>query len=295
MKHNISDLITQLTDQLKAEYQDPVLIQQTAWWLIEATTKQRKSFLMAQQELELSDTQAQQLEEWVHQLVEKHKPLQYVLGTVPFADLELIAEQPVLIPRPETEEWVINLIEQLAPVKNAPLKILDIGTGTGCIAIALASALPSATVMGIDTDPKAIDLARRNAQHNLITNVTFVPSDVYKNLAGDATVDLIVSNPPYIAPEEWKKLALSVTKWENRQALVAEHEGLAIIERIIAGAIPHLTVDSVLQEHKLPRLIIEIGYQQGPTVKQLMEQAGMHHVTVKKDLEGKDRIVMGRL
>ena len=295
MKQSITTLIADISKRLHTEYRDPVLMRQTAWWLIEALTNLTQTQLIAQQELELSIVQQKQLDVWITELTSLHKPLQYILGTVPFADLEIVVKPPILIPRPETEEWVLNLIKQLQPYKNQKFSILDIGTGSGCVALALAKALPNASVTAVDIDPHALDLACTNAHHNKIHNIAFLESDVYSGLKPHDTYDLIVSNPPYITQEEWKELDPSVTQWENPDALLALDNGLAVIERIINGAQKHLNPDSELHINHMPRLIIEIGYAQGPKVQTLMKQIGFHHVDILKDLEGKDRVVAGRL
>lgn len=295
MKQPVSTLIAEISKKLHTEYRDPVLMQQTAWWLIETLTNLSQTQLIAQQELELSAVQQKQLDVWIKELTTLHKPLQYILGTVPFADLEIIVKPPILIPRPETEEWVAQLTDTLQPYKNKQLSILDIGTGSGCVALALAKALPHATVTAIDIDPQALDLACTNAHHNKIHNIEFLESDVYASLKPHDTFDLIVSNPPYITQEEWKELDPSVTQWENPHALLALDNGLAVIERIINGAQKHLNPDSELHINHMPRLMIEIGYAQGPKVQALMKQIGFHHVDILKDLEGKDRVVAGRL
>ncbi len=295
MKHHITTLIAAIRKKLHTEYHDPVLMQQTAWWLIEALSGKKESTLLAQEEVELSDTQEQQLEVWINQLTMQHKPLQYILGNVPFGNLEIMVQPPILIPRPETEEWVLALIEELQPFKNQQLSILDIGTGTGCVALALAQALPNAMVTAVDNDPRALALACTNAHHNHLHNVTFIESDVYAQVAPHDRYDLIVSNPPYITPDEWKTLDLSVTQWENPHALMALNEGLAIIEKIIAGAPEHLLAHSQLRTKNIPQLFIEIGYTQGKAVQTLMEQRGFTHVELHKDIENKDRVVAGRL
>lgn len=294
MKHTTTSLIANIAKRLHTEYRDPVLMQQTAWWIVEAITKLPKSRLIAQQEVELLPEQQKLLDAWIYELTQLHKPLQYILGTVPFADLEINVKPPILIPRPETEEWVLKLIHLLIPFKNQKLTILDIGTGTGCVALALAKALPNAMITALDFDPQALELARANAHHNHINNIGFLESDVFNAVPIQDRYDLIVSNPPYITQEEWKVLDPSVTQWESPHALIAMHEGLAVIERIVAGAPQHLSPDSELHIQHMPRLLIEIGYMQGPVVQQLMQLNGFHHVEIQKDLEDKDRVVAGR-
>lgn len=294
MHHTLTSLIVTIEKQLRSEYQDPVLREQTAWWLLEALTKRSKTQLIVQQNVELTSQEQQQLDVWIFQITQMHKPLQYILGSVPFDGLDIKVEPPILIPRPETEEWILSLIEQLEPVKKYQLAILDIGTGTGCIALALANACKNAQVTAIDINPQALELARTNAQRNGLSNVEFVESDVFKGLPRTQHFDLIVSNPPYITHAEYQALDTSVREWESPLALEAAHEGLAVIERIVAGAPDFLKEHSPLAQYNLPRLEIEIGYRQGPAVQKLMQHHGFSDVLIIQDLEGKDRIVSGK-
>jgi len=186
----------------------------------------------------------------------------------------------------ETEEWCENLIETL----TQPISILDLATGSGCIAIALAQAFPQSRIYATDIAGSALELAEKNAAYNKVSTIEFKKSDVYANIPPDLLFDLIVSNPPYIAPEEWESLDSSVSKWEDPKALAAPDHGLAIIKKIIKEAHIWLKKD---RPHNIPSLVIEIGYLQGPAVKELMEQAGFKNVAIKKDLDGKDRTIWG--
>jgi len=287
--------IQEIENKLQSEYQDPALCRQYAWWLLEELTRQQKEELITQDIIQLTDQQETTLADWLDDLITKKMPLQYLIGAAPFNNLELLVEPPILIPRPETEEWTIRLIKRLNQLENKNFTILDIGTGSGCIALALANAFPKATVWATDISESAIELAQKNALHNGITNVHFVTGNIFEGLPANTSFDLIVSNPPYIAPEEWKTLEKTVTLWEDKQALVAPHHGLAIIEAIIKQACQFIKPNKELEEKDLDNLIIEIGYTQGQAVSALMEKAGITSITIEKDLEGKDRVVSGRV
>ena len=260
--------------------------------MLQAVTNKDRAQLIAEKHINLTDKQIETLQSWIQKQISEKIPLQYLLGSVPFNGLEILVEPPILIPRPETEELCYNIIEMLNTLENKKLTILDIGTGSGCIALTIAKAFPESTILATDISDKALNLAQKNATHNNIKNVTFIKSDIYKSIHKNK-FDIIISNPPYIAYEEWKTLDDSVTKWEDKKALVANHEGLVIIERIVLQAPQHLKKNKECTEKNIPQLIIEIGYQQGPASAKLFNKAGFINIRVGKDLEGKDRFVMG--
>ncbi|MDP3889005.1 MAG: peptide chain release factor N(5)-glutamine methyltransferase [bacterium] len=292
MKHAVISLIHTITEQLKNRFGIP---EQHAWWILEEITKKNKAQLLAQETIELTAAQEQKLQIWIDKLVNQNMPLQYLIGSVSFADLEILVEPPVLIPRPETEQWCLNLITQLKKLKKQNLAILDLCTGSGCIALALAKALPSAKIYATDISKQALALAHKNAIHNQINTVTFLHSDLFADISTAFTFDLIVCNPPYVSPSEWQSLEPSVTQWEDKNALVANNEGLAIIKKIISHAPAYLHANNEMKQHDIPQLIIEIGYKQADTVQKLMESHGFSTIQIQKDLAGKDRIVCGRV
>jgi len=294
-KKDVVSVVKEIEKKLQARYTDQTLCNQYAWWIVEAITKKEKAELIAQQEIALDEAQRATVDIWLIRLIQEKTPLQYILGTVPFAGLEILVEPPILIPRPETEELCYNIIEQYKKLKNKKIKILDIGTGSGCIALSLAKAFPDSHVYATDISDDALALAQKNANHNKIKNVTFIKSDVYDNIPADLTFDFIVSNPPYIAKNEWKELDESVTEWEDPTALIAENKGLAIIEKIITGAAQFLHANEHMQKQNMPQLIIEIGYRQGADVTKLLETADFSDITIEKDLEEKDRFARGRV
>jgi len=278
-------------DQLADVCSNQQTAEQEAWWLVEHVTGKSKAQLLAALDYPLTAEQEAQLQTMVTQRVVECKPLQYLLGWVPFVDLTITVQPPILIPRPETEEWVVWLIEQLRPVGTRPLRILDLCTGTGCIALALAQACPAATVIGIDCNPHAVALAQFNAQRNHLTNVTFIESDLYRALVDEQPFDLIVSNPPYITQTEYQKLSVSVRAWEDPLALVAAQDGLAVYRQIVAQAKSFLCDSSVLVHDNLPRLVLESGTQPGAIVA-LLHEHGFDRVVVHRDLQEKERWIV---
>ncbi|TET06461.1 peptide chain release factor N(5)-glutamine methyltransferase [Candidatus Dependentiae bacterium] len=287
--------IHEIERQLRTIYEDPTLCRQYAWWILEEITHHKKEDLLADHIIQLSHQHQAILNQWLDKLINKKMPLQYLIGAVPFNNIEILVEPPILIPRPETEEWTIRLIKQLKQLKNQELTILDIGSGSGCIALAIAHALPKATIYATDIATNAIALTQKNALHNGISNIKCIKADIYDGLPLNLKFDLILSNPPYISPNEWEQLEESVTRWEDKAALVANKEGLAIIEAIIKQACYFMKYNSELEEKKLPNVVLEIGYKQADAITTLMKQAGFSTIKIEKDLEEKDRVVSGRV
>ncbi|KAI8645184.1 S-adenosyl-L-methionine-dependent methyltransferase [Parasitella parasitica] len=241
----------------------------------------------------LSNAEQDQLDEYILQRTEQHKPLQYILGTQPFCELDIVTRPPILIPRWETEEWtyrVIDLIRsQLSTIKK-PLRILDICTGSGCISLALARHLPnnSVHITGLDISSEAIALSNHNlnVHQALLQNpVEFHVEDIFEYKPSD-DVHLIVSNPPYITNEEYAALDPEVKDWEDARALVASDQGTRVHQRIIQVA-KHCK--PLLQG---PHLFMEIGgaHQIGLLSGMMLQQA-FTFVDVWKDLAAKDRVI----
>lgn len=204
-----------------------------------------------------------------------------------------MVEPPTLIPRQETEEWCVSLIEKLKQIGDQPLRILDLCTGSGCIALSLAKKLPNAQIYASDISDTALTLAQKNATHNKLQNIHFLSSDLLQDIPTNMHFDMIISNPPYISSKEWQEVDASVKEWEDPIALLAPDEGLGIVKQLIAQAKTYLQPNEALQTHGIPQLIIEIGYQQGAAVKALFEKEGFCNVVIKKDMQSNDRIVVG--
>lgn len=284
-------LIDAIAHRLQATYHDISLCKQYAWWMIEAITQTPKTTLLLQKTLTLTSMQAQQLEVWTHQQIEEHIPLQYLIGSVPFGNCTILVKPPILIPRPETEEWCYALITQLQLCLNNSLRILDLCTGSGCIAIALAKALPHATIYATDISSEALALAQQNAIYNKVQNITFIQSDLFDNLAG-LTFDIIIANPPYISADEWHMLDRSVRAWEDKRALIAPDQGTGILHNIIKQA-PHYLKPHPKLAKNIPHLVVEIGHTQGHLVKNIFCNAQFQNAEIKKDSYDNDRIVVG--
>mgnify|MGYP004632673525 CR=1 FL=1 len=208
------------------------------------------------------------------------EPLQYILGETEFMGLTFHVEPGVLIPRADTEILVEKALKVMPP--NA--RVLDIGTGSGAIAVSLARLGQAARVTAVDVSDKALEIARKNAENNG-ADVEFVKSDCFSALQG-RKYDMIVSNPPYISDEEMQTLMPEVRQ-EPELALFGGGDGLDFYRKIIQGAKEHLCGGG--------QLFFEIGYDQGEAVQRLMEQAGYREVECVQDFAGLDRVVFGTL
>ncbi|HJE15849.1 MAG TPA: peptide chain release factor N(5)-glutamine methyltransferase [Lapidilactobacillus dextrinicus] len=249
-------------DPEAAEY---VLLERQAW---------RKTDLVLNERRPMPESVWQQFEQDVAQL-KTGLPAQYLLGYAWFADLKLKVNQATLIPRQETEE-LVSWIGEVYPA-TASLRILDIGTGSGAIALALKQHFPNSTVVATDISNAALTVAQENAT-NLQLPVTFYQGDLWQALpASEAKFDVIVSNPPYIATDEKKVMDYSVLNFEPQTALFADHQGLAIYERLAAEVAHYLQPQG--------NLFMEFGYQQAPAIKTIFQNAlPQHQIEIRHDL-----------
>ncbi|MFW7363279.1 peptide chain release factor N(5)-glutamine methyltransferase [Vagococcus fluvialis] len=209
-----------------------------------------------------------------------HIPVQYLIGSTEFYGRRFKVNEHTLIPRPETEE-LVELILKDNHQEN--LEVVDIGTGTGIIALSLSLENPTWKVTGLDISKEALKIATRNNQA-LEGQVHFLESDVLSKFPKNKKIDILVSNPPYISYDEWEEMDESVREYEPKQALFAENNGLAIYEKIAKES------TTVLSE--TGRIYLEIGYLQGDSVSQIFKEAyPTKSVRVIKDLNGQDRII----
>jgi release factor glutamine methyltransferase len=207
------------------------------------------------------------------------EPVAYLTGRREFWSLELQVTPDVLVPRPETELLVERALAAIAGLPNPA--VLDLGTGSGAVAIAIASERHDAAVTATDVSPAALAVARRNAARHARANLRFFDGDWYAPLAG-ARFDAIVSNPPYVAEGD---PALAALAREPRSALVAGAGGLDALAAIVAGAAGHLSPSG--------RLILEHGALQGGAVRSLLAGAGFAAVATFRDLAGHERVTEG--
>ena len=233
-------------------------------------------FVFALQQ-EVTEGEKQFVEE-IYQQLAAHKPAQYIIGHVDFFGMQLKVDERVLIPRPETEE-LVELILTENPEEN--LKILDIGTGSGAIALGLAKNKPGWSVTAADISQEALELASENARNQNL-NIFFKKSDCFAEIS--EKYDIIVSNPPYISREDESEVGLNVLHSEPHLALFADEDGLAIYRRIAEDAKDYLTDGG--------KIYLEIGYKQGQSVPDLFRKhLPEKRVRTLKDQFGQDRMV----
>lgn len=201
----------------------------------------------------------------------RREPVAYIVGRKGFRHLDIAVDRRVLIPRPETE-----LLVEIA-LERAPATLLDVGTGSGAIALAVAVELPDCEVTATDTSGDALEAARANAQRlGLGQRVRFVPG----SFPPEEDFELIVANLPYVAEADWPSLQPEVTQWEPRQALLAGEDGLDAIRSLI----PRVEVGA---------LALELGEGQAEAVRGLLREVGFSSIETRADLAGIERVVIG--
>jgi len=221
----------------------------------------------------------------------QHVPVGYLTGKANFYSLEFSVNQDVLIPRPETELLVEQVINLCRASHFANPAILEIGTGSGCVAIALAKNLPHAQLVATDISAAALALAKANAQsHGLSERIRFAQGDLFQALNNGADrpagFDFIVSNPPYVSHEEMPDLPPDVREYEPRVALLAGDQALDVHRRIVDAAGGYLAQQG--------KLLMELGYEQAQAARGLLEQSGyLSEVRTVRDLQGHERVVIG--
>jgi len=206
------------------------------------------------------------------------EPLSYIIGHEEFLDLTLEVGDGVLIPRPETE-----LMAEHALKKRGAQTILDLCTGSGCLALALASGISSSQIYGVDISDIAVGYAKRNALRNNISNVTFLKGDLFEPFKEREIFDLIISNPPYIRSGDIRNLQPEIREWESKTALDGGEDGLDFYRRIIPSACGYLKDRGML--------MLEIGAGQADDTADMIKNAGYSQFRIIKDYNGIDRII----
>lgn len=257
-------------------------LENIADWLVEHFTGINKINLMHEPHALVNQSAIIHFSNAIEQMI-KGMPVQYVIGEVEFYHLKLLVSTAVLIPRPETEELVDNVIKENKD-KNK-LKILDIGTGSGCIALALAKHLPGCQVMAIDISKQALEIANKNAIKNQITNIEFLEMNVLSNeFFMDKKFDIIVSNPPYIALSESNTMSNHVLNYEPHQALFVEDGDPLVFYKVISTMSP---------QYLLPqgKIYMEINQKLGKETAALFNTHLFSSVHLLNDLYGNDRFI----
>lgn len=248
-----------------------------AWYLLEFVTGMTRAqyFLRLDEEM-----QKGQEEKYKHHISVRteHIPLQHITGVQEFMGLEFCVNKHVLIPRQDTEVLVESVLDILEP----GMKVLDVGTGSGCILISLLKLGKQIQGTGVDISEEALAVAKKNADA-LGAHAMFLCSDLFSKVEGK--YDVIVSNPPYIRTQVIEELEEEVRCHDPRLALDGREDGLYYYRKIIEESPKYLK--------RQGRLFFEIGHDQGAQVRHLMEEAGFCLVAVKKDLAGLDRVVCG--
>jgi release factor glutamine methyltransferase len=213
--------------------------------------------------------------------LKKQVPIQYIIGNTTFYNLKFNVSKDVLIPRPETEElvqWIINDFKN-----QKPINVLDIGTGSGCIAISLAKYLPNAKLHAIDISEKAIEMAKKNAKLNDV-DINFIEADILVQKQLNQKFDCIVSNPPYVQQIEKTKMEKNVLDYEPHQALFVPNENPLLFYNAIATfAQNHL--------HKNGSLYFEINRLFGTDIIEMLQSKGFNQVILKQDFYNADRMI----
>jgi release factor glutamine methyltransferase len=247
-----------------------------------------RAYLYSHPERELSSEEESRYEEAVERRASGY-PSQYITGHQEFWGLDLIVTPAVLIPRPETEH-IVEVVLEIARaadynVQAGRPKLVDVGTGSGAIALALAKELPAAEVLAVDVSSTALEIARANAARlQLQSRVNFREGDVLEAVVSDASFDFVISNPPYVALSEADKVQDVVKKYEPKVAVFAGEHGLDIIRRLIPQALEALRPGGYL--------VMEIGYSMSEAVMSIMD--AFEDVHAVPDLAGIPRVVVGR-
>jgi release factor glutamine methyltransferase len=268
---NVRDALAAAVDALRAVgVEDPRL---DAEVLLGEATGWDRAQLAASPERGVPGAAARLFAEMVRRRL-RREPVAYILGRKGFRHIELAVDRRVLIPRPETE-----LLVELA-LELAPRRLLDIGTGSGAIALAIAAELPECEVTATDTSPAALDVARANAERLGLADRVELTRPILP--PEECEFDLVVANLPYVGEVEWEGLEPEVTRWEPREALLGGAHGLEVLRLTIPAAATFA-----------PALALEVGAGQAPAVAAMLTEAGFEDVQARRDLAGIERVVWG--
>ena len=246
-----------------------------AWYLLEFVTGMNRALYFLEKYNRPSDEEIRKFEELLEKRI-SHIPLQHITGRQEFMGLDFIVSEDVLCPRQDTETLVESVLEY-----TSGRKVLDVCTGSGCIAVALMKLGNAACCDAVDLSEAALDIAKQNAELNDVS-INFIKSDMFEKI--DGKYDIIVSNPPYIRPDVIETLMPEVREHEPLMALDGGSDGLGFYRIIAAQSKEHLEENGILA--------VEIGYDQWEDVSELFRQNGFRDIVRIKDLSQNDRVVM---
>ncbi len=278
MKRDIASLLGKATEMLRQGLTHSPRLD--AEVLMSHLVRQQRAWLLAHPEWKLEDSLLKQYFRWI-KARSRGVPVAYLTGEKEFWSLRLRVTPRVLIPRPETELLVERGLQCL-PEKAG--QVLDLGTGCGPIALALASERPDVQIVAVDRSPHAIEIAQENAKQLEIDNVRFLVSDWYSEIRG-GRFDLILANPPYVATDH--PYLSGEVRYEPREALVSGESGLADLQTIVSGAPSSLLPNG--------RLMLEHGFDQAEAVQKMLQVAGFSQVETLADLAGIPRVASGTM
>jgi release factor glutamine methyltransferase len=217
---------------------------------------------------------------------ENMEPIAYILGKQEFYGLEMLVNESVLIPRPDTELLIDIMLDECNNLGSEEISILELGTGSGAISIALAHSIITAKITALDISESALEIAQINAKkHNILEQIKFIQSDWYQNLE-ESKYDYIISNPPYIASNEQMQMAKETRMFEPDLALYAADNGLANYKIIIESASKYLKPQG--------KLLLEIGYLQRDMLFEILQQNSFNMLKIHTDLAGHDRVIVAK-
>lgn len=249
-----------------------------AWYLLEFVTGISRTMYYVKMQESVSEEQEALYRKYIETRA-SHIPLQHITGVQEFMGLEFLVNEHVLVPRQDTEVLVESVLEVLKP----GMKVLDMCTGSGCILLSLMNCEKQILGVGVDISEDALKVAKANGER-IGVKTDFIQSDLFENVSGK--YDVIVSNPPYIRTAVIEELKDEVKFHDPFIALDGKEDGLYFYRKIVEKSPEYLVNGG--------QLLFEIGHDQGEDVKKLMEQAGFTGITVKKDLAGLDRVVLGK-
>jgi release factor glutamine methyltransferase len=269
--------IRKLLDWLRIQFDESNITssKQNAEIIISHVLKIKRLDIYLHLEKKISEVQLNEIME-ITARRKKHEPLQYILGETEFYGYKIIVSNSVLIPRPETELLVERIINDEKKAKS----ILEIGTGSGAIVITLANNLNETRIEATDISIDALKIAQQNAKLNNV-EIKFFRSDIFENVTGK--YNLIISNPPYISPDEYELLPEEIKDHEPKFALRAKNKGLFFYNKILQNAKEHLTESG--------KIYFEIGYDQAKEIAEIAKRNGFSNIQVFKDMNGFDRII----